>query len=227
MTQATFRHSLRNFSETFSLYSMRQEKGRQGFNMETPTSTVHQTDPSSNGGESTPASFPRPNFPPFRENGFYVDVKGEPDLQEILRLVPLRPFSESGRALPRWELQCRTASDMLAGGCIIALPFGRGDFPSPRQLPHPLLGEWISALRYTGLKWLECGQIAVAPGFSEENVCGILLEGLSRLMKRNDVTFLIGEAATGSLVLDMAIRRGARVLEPFVPSPVRYFLYTE
>ena len=169
----------------------------------------------------------RPNFPSFRHEGYSLEVVESWNLQESIHFVPLRPRSESGRLLSVWELQCRNASGELAGGCAIALPPGRGDSSSPRQLPHPVVGEWISALRYTGLNWLECGPVAVAPGFPEEDVVAALWEGLSRLMARNDVSFLIGIAQEGSLELDMALRRKSRVLEPLATGPTRYFLYVE
>jgi len=69
--------------------------------------------------------------------------------------------------------------------------------------------------------------MAIAAGFSEEGVIAALWEALPRLMERNGVSFLIGTAPTGSLALDMALRSGARVLEPFTAGASRYFLYVK
>lgn len=168
----------------------------------------------------------RPNFPPARNGDFTLEIESWPGLKAGIPIMPLRPQSGSGTSLPVWELQSVSSTGVLTGGCAVALP-PRGDFPSPRQLPHPVLGEWISALRYTGLNWMECGPLAVAAGFSEEAVIESLWEGLSRLMDRNGVSFLIGTAPTASLALEMALARGARVLEPFSTSPTRYFLYVK
>ncbi len=175
----------------------------------------------------TVSTLQRPIFPSLRHESFVLDVENGQTFPEALKLTPLRPQSNSGKPLPVWELHCRSLSGTLAGGCAIALPSSRGDSPSPRQFPHPVLGEWISALRYTGLSWVECGPLAVASGFSEEGVVAALWEALPRLMERNGVSFLIGTAATGSLTLDMALRSGARVLEPFTAGASRYFLYVK
>ena len=69
--------------------------------------------------------------------------------------------------------------------------------------------------------------MAVAAGFPEEGVIAALWEGLSRLMERNGISFLIGTAQEGSLDLDMALLCKARILEPCTPGPTRYFLYVE
>jgi hypothetical protein len=155
-------------------------------------------------------SFQRPNFPPLRQDGFILEVEANQSLPGRPSFFPLRPQSNSGKPLPLWELHCKS----LSGA-------------SPRQFPHPVLGEWISALRYTGLSWLEVGLMAIAAGFSEEGVIAALWEALPRLMERNGVSFLIGTAPTGSLALDMALRSGARVLEPFTAGASRYFLYVK
>jgi hypothetical protein len=179
----------------------------------------------SNDPKSSLATHPRPIFPVFRHEGFVLEVEEGQKFAEAIYFSPLRPHSNSGKPLPMWELHCRSLTGSLAGGCAIVLPPSRGDFPSPRQFPHPVLGEWISALRYTGLNWLECGPMGIAPGFSEESVITALWEALPRLMERNGVSFLIGTAATGSLALDTALRSGARVLEPFTAGALRYFLF--
>jgi hypothetical protein len=169
-----------------------------------------------------------PNFPSYRQGSFALEIETVPLTHAELTFSPLRPRSESGQPLPRWELVCRTAAGSMVGGCAVALPPGRGDAPSPQQAPHPVIGEWLSALRYTGYSWLECGPFAVAPGFPEEGVAALLWEGLLRLMRRNGVSFLVGTAPTGSLLLDMALKRGARALEPSAHGQVpRYFLYVD
>jgi hypothetical protein len=206
------RHSLCNGAETSNLYLFYQLKEKEAGLM----TTLH-----------LPLVFHHPNFSAFREGGFALNVENGRTSKEDLRLVPLRPQSKRGGEFPLWELRCRKTSGFLAGGCALSLSLAGGDFPSPREIPHPVLGEWLIALRYTGLNWLECGPISVAPGFSEEGVANALWEGLSRLMRRNDASFLVGTAPVNSLFLDMAVRRGARVLEHYVPGSSRYFLYAE
>jgi hypothetical protein len=138
---------------------------------------------------------------------------------------PLRPLSISGKPLPAWELACLAAGGAAAGGCRVTLPPGRGDLPSPKQAPHPVIGEWLSALRYTGFDWVECGHFETTPVFSDEGVAALLWEGLLRLMRRNGLDFMVGAAPNGSLALDMALRRGASILESGLPEAPRYFLY--
>ena len=175
--------------------------------------------------KSSQALASRPNFPPYRLGDFTLELENESIAQPGLYIVPLRPLSGSEPAAV-WKLCCRTNSGTLAGGVAIVVPL-RGDSASPRSLPHPVLGEWISALRYTGLNWMECGAVSVAPGFPEEGVMAALWEGLSRLMERNGVSFLIGTAPFASLALDMSLSRGARVLEPFASGNSRYFLFVK
>jgi hypothetical protein len=168
-----------------------------------------------------------PNFPPCAHEAFTLDwvQDGSAAFLQVPSLNPLRRLSGSGLALPIGALVCRAEADgLLAGGCAVAFP-QRDDAPSPRHLPHPVLGEWISALRYTGCSWIEAGVFAVNPGFSEEQVLDALWTGLERLMKRNGVNFLVGAAPESSLTLDRALRQGARALEPSVPGALRYFVY--
>jgi len=167
----------------------------------------------------------RPNFPPVKQGDFWLDIENENEANEIV-MPPLRAQLGSRPVSPLWKLTSRSANGLVAGGCAVALP-QNGEQPSPRQLPHPVLGEWISALRYTGLSWMECGSLVVAPGFSEEAVIDSLWEGLTRLMDRNGVSFLIGTAPVASLALEMTLGRGARALEPFTAGSSRYFLYVK
>jgi hypothetical protein len=44
-------------------------------------------------------------------------------------------------------------------------------------------------------------------------------------MRRNGLDFMVGAAPNGSLALDMALRRGASILESGLPEAPRYFLY--
>ena len=182
--------------------------------------------PSERGGQS-PGFSRRPNFSSFHHEVFTLDVEDGRVAGKAPRFAPLRPRSGSGIPIPRWELCCRTASGEIAGGCALSLPLAEEEPTSPRQIPHPVLGEWVRALRYTGLNWLECGPIVVNPGFSEEGVVAATWAALSVLMKRNDASFLVGTATEGSLALDMALRCKARVLEPLVMGPIRYFLFVE
>jgi hypothetical protein len=171
--------------------------------------------------------FVRPNFPPCSHEAFTLEwlPKGSAFSSQDAAFSPLRSRSGSGLALPVGALVCRVAAeDRLAGGCAVAFP-RPDDTPSPRHLPHPVLGEWISALRYTGCSWIEAGAFAVSPGFSEERVLDALWNGLERLMKRNGVHFLVGAAPGSSLALDRALRQGARALEPSAPGALRYFVY--
>jgi hypothetical protein len=169
-----------------------------------------------------------PNFPPCSHEAFtleWIPEGAAPSFQDPV-FSPLRSRSASGLALPVGTLVCRATETggHLAGGCAVAFP-RQDDAPSPRHLPHPVLGEWISALRYTGCSWVEAGAFAVSPGFSEEQVLDALWNGLERLMKRNGVNFLVGAAPGSSLALDRALRQGARALEPSAPGALRYFVY--
>ncbi len=173
-----------------------------------------------------PDALEQPNFPAYRQGSFNVDIESPLPAKSELAFEPLRPRSESGQPLPRWELVCRTLAGLAAGGCAITLPRGRTESPSPQQAPHPVIGEWLSALRYTGHRWIECGPFTIAAGFPEEGVAELLWEALVRLMHRNGVSFLVGTAPAGSLLLDMALRRGARALEPSAHGQIqRYFLF--
>ena len=162
-----------------------------------------------------------PNFPPCPYEAFTLEWASEVGSQ--LALQALRTLSGSGLQLPMGSLVCRSEKG-LAGACAVAFP-QQDDAPSPRHLPHPVLGEWISALRYTGCRWIEAGVVSVSPGFSEEQVLDALWEGLERLMKRNGVNFLVGAAPESSVALDRALRQGARALEPSAPGALRYFVY--
>ena len=167
----------------------------------------------------------RPNFPPCPHQAFLLEWAFEEGFAPSFQA--LRTLSGSGLPLPRGALLCRTVAegeDRVAGGCAVAFP-QPDDTPSPRHLPHPVLGEWISALRYTGCLWVEAGVFSVSPGFSEEQVLDALWEGLERLMKRNGVNFLVGAAPESSLALNRALRQGARALEPSAPGALRYFVY--
>jgi hypothetical protein len=171
---------------------------------------------------------PQPNFPPCADQNFrleWVPASGDPQA-----FTPLRSRSGSGQAMPHGALVCLTPSpedpalSVIAGGCAVAFPH-QEDAPSPRHIPHPVLGEWISALRYTGCLWIEAGVFDVRPGFSEEQVMDALWTGLERLMKRNGAGFLVGAAPESSLALDRALRQGARALEPSAPGALRFFVY--
>jgi hypothetical protein len=162
-----------------------------------------------------------PNFPPCPYQAFTLEWLSEDGAKPSLQA--LRTRSGSGLLLPMGSLVCRS-EDVLAGGCAVAFP-QQDDAPSPRHLPHPVLGEWITALRYTGCLWIEAGVFEVSPGYSEEQVLDALWEGLERLMKRNGVNFLVGAAPESSLALNRALRQGARALEPSTPGALRYFVY--
>jgi hypothetical protein len=162
-----------------------------------------------------------PNFPPCRLEGFTVSLVAR-------GLSGAGPVSlpAAGKVAPLWELRVAgegSGENAEAGSCVLAFSQAGGEAPSPRQVPHPVLGEWFSALRYTGCLWMEAGTFSVRPGFSEEAVLKALWEGLQRLMQRNGVTFLVGAAPSASLSLDHALRQGARLLEP--TGAVRYFLF--
>lgn len=161
-----------------------------------------------------------PNFPACRLEGFTLTLVARDASTPGPLSLP------AGRTAPAWELRAvleTGASGDVAGACVLALSPAGGEAPSPRQTPHPVLGEWFSALRYTGCLWMEAGEFSVRPGFSEEAVLKALWEGLQRLMQRNGVTFLVGAAPASSLALDHALRQGARLLEP--TGAMRYFLY--
>lgn len=168
-----------------------------------------------------------PNFPPCAEENFRLewlaDSSNASPSDGSVAFAPLRARSGSAPALHRGALAC-LASEVLAGGCAVHFP-RPDEVPSPRHLPHPVLGEWISALRYTGCPWIEAGPFEVRPGFSEEQVLDALWSGLERLMKRNGVGFLVGAAPEASLALDRALRQGARALERSTPGSLRYFVY--
>ena len=159
-----------------------------------------------------------PNFPPCAHQNFSLEWAAPEPV-----FPALRTRSGSGNLLPVGALVCRN-EDTLAGGCAVAFP-RQDDVPSPRHLPHPVLGEWISALRYTGCRWIEAGVFSVSPGYSEEQVLDALWNGLELLMKRNGVNFLVGAAPESSLALNRALRQGARALEPSSPGSLRYFVY--
>ena len=181
----------------------------------------------SGGGKTYSGLSQRPNFSSIRHDTFTLDVEDGRISSGGHHFIPLRPQFASGSLSSQWELRCRAVSGELAGGCALFLPSRNEDPPSPRQVPHPVLGEWIRALHYTGLNWVECGSIVVAPGFSEEAVVAALWAAWSILMKRNDVSFLVGTAPDASLPLDMALMKGCRILEPCAVGPLRYFLYVE
>jgi len=174
----------------------------------------------------------QPNFPPCADQNFTLEwISSEAAAQASVPVfMPLRARSGSGSTLPLGALVCRArpeagpAQGIIAGGCAVAFP-RQDDTPSPRHMPHPVLGEWISALRYTGCLWIEAGAFEVAPGFSEEQVLDALWNGLERLMKRNGAGFLVGAAPEASLALNRALRQGARALEPSAPGALRYFVY--
>jgi hypothetical protein len=169
--------------------------------------------------------YAHPNFPPCTQQGFTLEWLPEAALPgELAALEPLRERSGSGSRLPWGALVCRAETGALAGGCAVALP-ALDDVPSPRHMPHPVLGEWISALRYTGCAWTEAGVPLVRPGFSEEQVLDALWTGLERLMQRNGASFLVGAAHGSSLVLDRALRQGARALESAGAGLPLYFIY--
>jgi hypothetical protein len=201
----------RNRPETSSAYSI-------GMQTQQPTRETWMI--------STTSS--RPNFPPCPHDAFTLEWIQESSHSafQSAAFPPLRSRSGSGLALPVGGLVCRPTETegVLAGGCAVVFP-RQDDTPSPRHLPHPVLGEWISALRYTGCSWIETGVFAVNPGFSEEQVLDALWSGLERLMKRNGVNFLVGAAPQASLALDRAQRQGARALEPAAPGALRYFVY--
>jgi hypothetical protein len=166
----------------------------------------------------------QPNFPPCADQGFLLEWRPDdarPSHEPFFQ--PLRSQSGSGLALPLGSLLC-AVEGATAGGCAVAFP-RQDDVPSPRHMPHPVLGEWISALRYTGCLWIEAGVFEVRPGFSEEKVMDALWTGLERLMKRNGASFLVGAAPEASLALERALRQGARALEPSAPGALRYFVY--
>ncbi len=173
---------------------------------------------------SASGAHPRPNFPAFHEEGFALTLEEAGDPAESFSA--LRAHSNSGKPLPLWRLACRTDSGVLAGGLALAFP-ERDDTPSPRHLPHPVLGEWISALRYTGHGWVETGSPVVMAGYSEERVTGALWTGLQRILRRNGIHFLVGVAPSGSMALEIAVQRGARLLEVHADAPSRHFLYVE
>lgn len=166
----------------------------------------------------------RPNFPALHAEGFILTLEGTENPAESF--AALRERSSSGKALPLWRLVCRTESGALAGGGALAFP-AREDVPSPRQLPHPVLGEWISALRYTGHGWVESGPPTVMTGYSEERILALLWTGLRRVLCRNGIHFLVGAAPAGTLALEMAVQRGARLLEPHAAQSRRHFLYVD
>jgi hypothetical protein len=169
-----------------------------------------------------------PNFPPCPDQGFVLewaeaDALATDPAQPVFQSLRLR--SGSGTMLPMGALVCRDgANGLLAGGCAVAFP-PADDTPSPRYMPHPVLGEWISALRYTRCLWMEAGLPVVCPGFSEERVLDALWTGLERLMKRNGMTFLMGAAPDSSAALQRALRQRARTLESASAGAMRYFVY--
>jgi len=167
----------------------------------------------------------QPNFPPCTDQNFTLEWRTVEALPATVSraFTPLRACSGSGSALPLGALVC-AHEGTIAGGCAVAFP-RQDDTPSPRHMPHPVLGEWISALRYTGCLWIEAGTFEVAPGFSEEQVLDALWNGIERLMKRNGAGFLVGAAPESSLALNRALRQGARALEPSAPGALRYFVY--